>query len=227
MDLHRNLLTRAKPPAGVRGLLVAEVVLYVAAFSAHLWFALPVKGSPTQPWHVGAASLLLIVPIALNLLHGDRPAESGLRLDNLRPSIRLVLPATLAMGAGVVGLGWAMYSFGNRGWGRLAELSGVYLLWGFAQQYLLQAFALRRLRQAQVPPAMACVLAAGLFGLVHAPNWALVAATTGAGIVWCGIFLRVPNLFTLGLAHAVLAVMVYHAWFGFIHALSIGRQFVR
>ena len=150
-----------RPAAAVRVLLVAEVVGYVAAVSAYLLLALPAGEAAGAP-AVAAAVGALAFPIAMNLLHGDRPSDSGLRLDNLSASAREVLPATVALLAGVFAAGgvggphWA-------GWGHFAEHAGLYLAWGPVQQYLLQAFGLRRLLQAGLPVWEAVVLAAGLF----------------------------------------------------------------
>jgi len=213
----------ARPAVVVRVLLVAEVVSYVAAVSAYLLLALPAGEAAGWPAVLAAAGALAF-PIAMNLLHGDRPADSGLRVDNLGASARQVLPITAALLAGVLAVGAAAGGFHWLGWRHFGDHAGLYLAWGPVQQYLLQAFGLRRLRQAGLPAPAAVVLAAGLFAWLHAPNWPLVGLTAGAGAIWCVLFLRRPNLITLGLAHAVLAVAVYYAWpQAWLSGLAIGR----
>jgi hypothetical protein len=217
--------------------LVAEVVAYVAAFAGYVWFVMPAgaqgaatDGAPPEPlaWlRVACAAMLVLAPMGLNLLHGDRPADSGLRLDNFKASARLVVPATLVMAVVVAAVAFALHGWEWISFKRFAERSGGYLVWGMVQQYLLQAFALRRLRQAKLSPAPAVIVAACLFAMLHAPNWWLVGSTCLGAIVWCGIFIRVPNLLTLGLAHAVMGVLMYHAWYVPARALTIGPAFWR
>ncbi len=192
-------------------MLVAEVVLFIAAAIAYIWLVLP-AGKGIHAHQVAFFIGMGLFPIVMNRLHGDGAADAGLRVDNLGRSARPVALATLAMAAGVVAVGLASGGFHWASAKRLAELCGGYLLWGLVQQYLLQAFALRRLMQAGVPSVLAAGAAAGLFAMLHAPNWVLVAATGGAGFIWCLLFLRTPNLLTLGLAHAVLGVLLFHAW---------------
>ncbi|MBS3734554.1 MAG: CPBP family intramembrane metalloprotease [Phycisphaerae bacterium] len=211
----------------VRALLGAEVVAYVAVFIAYVWIALPDAGR-LGAWNAAFGVFAIGVPVALNLLHGDRPRDSGIRLDTLACATRGVALATAVMGGGVVATGLVVGGLHWDGWARFGERIGLYLAWGLVQQYLLQAFALRRLRQAGLPVAPAAVLAAGLFAAVHAPNWPLVALTAGAGCVWCVLFIRTPNLLPLGVAHAALAVAVYYAWPMDWHmGLAIGPEYLQ
>jgi len=213
-------------PLPVRVVLVAEVAVYLAALAAYVWFAMP-AGRAVYWYHVVLLGAAVAFPVAANLLHGDRPRDSGLRLGNLAASAKLVVPATLVMAAGVTVTGLVVGGFHWISWRRLAELAGGYLSWGLAQQYLLQSFALRRLMQAGLPAVPAAVLAAGAFAMVHAPNWILVGLTGGAGLVWCAIFLRRPNILTLALAHGALAVLLFHAWpTRWLQNLTIGPFYI-
>lgn len=208
-------------------LLVAEVLLYVGAFAGYIWIALP-DAARLGGWNAAFALFAVGFPICMNLLHGDRPRDSGIRLDTLGPSSREVGLATLAMAGGISLAGMLVGGWHWNSWPRLAEQMGLYVAWGLLQQYLLQAFALRRLLQARLPAVVAVPLAAGLFAAVHAPNWPLVAVTAGSGVIWCVLFLRRPNLLPLGLAHAALAVLVYHAWPRDWHyGLAIGPEYLQ
>lgn len=169
---------------------------------------------PTETVGVGDVVFLAIVsvaPVALNLLHGDRPADSGFRLDNLARSTRQVGIAMVAMAAPLVAGGLLAGTFHWRGWDHFGDRALLYLAWGPIQQYVLQAFWVRRLRQAGLGVWTTVALAAGLFALVHVPNPALMALTFVAGLVWCRLFLSAPNLITLGLAHGFLAMLTYYA----------------
>jgi hypothetical protein len=211
----------------VRAVSVAEVVAYLGALVAYAMLAAPSCREEARWHHAVFFALAAAFPVCANAIHGDGARDAGLRLDNLGSSARLVGLATLCMAAAVAATGWFSDGFHWKSWTRFLELSGIYLLWGFAQQYLLQSFALRRLRQAGLPPAIAVVAAAGMFGLLHAPNWPLVLAATAAAVVWCAIFLRQPNILALGLAHGLLAVLLYHALpFEWMQGLTIGRAFL-
>ncbi len=207
-------------------MLLAEVVGFLAVGIGFLNWR-----SPTDHgvhWYDIVFGLFFLgFPIAMNLLHGDRPVDSGIRKDTLRRSATETAIATALMAGGLFGVG-AMA--GGIHWlpaDDLAEMAGLYVIWGLVQQYLLQAFCLRRLQQAGLGDTVACFAAAVLFGLFHAPNWPLVALTSGAGVVWCRLFLRHPNLLPLGLAHALLAVLTYQLlpveW---TQKLAIGAMYV-
>ncbi len=221
-------LRRTPPSVPLRALLVGEVLGYVGALAAFIWVTGPGHGHlEIGLAHVAFIVFAVLFPMAMKLLHGDCPADSGLRRDTLRAATRLTLPVTAAMALFVIVVGLACGGVHWLGWARLAEMSGAYLAWGFAQQYLLQAFALRRLEQAGLRGYAAAVAASGVFALLHLPSPALVAVTFGAGIAWCRIFQRRCNLFPLALAHAVLAVLLYHAWpEAWLHRMTIGPAFL-
>jgi hypothetical protein len=225
--MDRNALQADRPAPRVRCLLVAEVLLFLGVMAVYMNVGLP-SGDPIRVVDVAAYVFAGAFPIAMNLLHGDRPADSGLRVDNLLGSLKEVGAATAAMAAGVLIVAAAVRGFHWDTPGDVALHFGGYLGWGLVQQYWMQAFALRRFRQAGVPRKAVVPLAAALFGLVHAPNWPLVALTGGAALAWCSLFVRKPNLFTLALSHAVLAVLVRYslpdAW---LHRLAVGGMYVQ
>jgi hypothetical protein len=214
------------PPGWLRGLLVTEVVLFCGVMSLYLFSM--VVSDPIGWQDIVMWVLAFLWPIGLNLLHGDLPTDSGVRLDNIvEASLRAGL-VTVLMAAGLVVTGLLAGSLHWPGTGDILERIAPYLGWGLIQQYWLQAFALRRFRQAGLPVVWAVITASAVFALLHAPNWALVALTFGSGLVWCGVFLKVPNLLALGVSHAVLAVLTYYClpetWH---HRLTVGGIYLR
>lgn len=81
-----------------------------------------------------------------------------------------------------------------------------YLIWSFAQQFLLQDYFFLRLRRVIPNPSVAVAAAAVLFALAHLPNPVLTVATLFWGAAACMLFLRYRDLYSLGLAHAILGL---------------------
>ena len=207
--------------------MVMEVLIFTAVLLGCIWLA-PRKGEAIRWHHVALWALAAGLPVGLNLLHGDRPRDSGIRVDNLAASAREVAIATVVMAGGVLAVGIAAGEFYGRHWTRIIRRGGEFIGVAVIQQYFLQAFVLRRLRQALLPAPAAVAAAAVLFGLVHAPNWVLVGLTAAAGVVWCVLFLRCANILTLSLSHGLLALLVYCAWPRTWHlGMVIGPSFVR
>ena len=132
----------------------------------------------------------------------------GLRLDNLG---RAALPCALLLAAAVAGmLGYRL----AQGWRPLPLSSLIvfllYPLWGFFQQFFVQALFVGNLDRLGVPRAVVVPVAAVLFGLVHVPNWVLVGLCVPAGAAWTLLFLRAPNLLPLALCHGWLGALTYY-----------------
>lgn len=207
----RKDLPAAHTIGSIRLALIAEVGGYLGLLWLYLNVAVHNDAVPLAV-HVVAYVFLAVVPIALNLLHGDRLADSGLRVDNLWRSAKEVLPVTGVILAVVLIVGWYSDGFHWKSWSHVMGRVGRYAAWGPAQQYILQSFTMVRLRQARVPRSAAIVVGAVLFGLMHFPNWPLMCITAAAGAIWCLLFLRVPNLLTLAASHAAVAVLLYYCW---------------
>lgn len=81
---------------------------------------------------------------------------------------------------------------------------GRYFLWALVQQFVVAVLILGRLKV--VFGRVAIVLSAGIFGLFHFPNFALMVATFALGMVLLHIYDRHQNLLAIATAHAFLAV---------------------
>jgi len=84
----------------------------------------------------------------------------------------------------------------------------AYLPWGILQQYMLNGYFLNRFDRAFTPSASAW-LTAVLFGVVHTPNWFLMAVGLVGG--WCAtqVYRRHRNLYFLGIAHATIGFLLF------------------
>lgn len=156
-----------------------------------------------------------------HLYHGDRPRDMGFRSDNNRTAIRTygVLTAVVAAAIILVGL-WKSQARLDR-WGDLY----LYFGWAALQQHLLQNFL--RLRSEDIlgrGHAGAAVLASALFALYHLPNLPLVAASFIGALVWCAIFMRVPNFMGAWLSQAILTgCLILFFKHGYLNQFQVGK----
>ena len=80
-----------------------------------------------------------------------------------------------------------------------------YLFWTLQQEFMLQSFFFNRLERA-LGSGKAVWIAAGLFALAHVPNPVLVPATLLGGLVFCKLFRRYRNIYTLVVAQTILGI---------------------
>jgi membrane protease YdiL (CAAX protease family) len=80
-----------------------------------------------------------------------------------------------------------------------------YLFWALQQEFMLQSFFFNRLERA-LGSSKAVWIAAGLFALAHVPNPVLVPATLLGGLVFCKLFQRYRNIYTLVVAQTILGI---------------------
>ncbi len=99
------------------------------------------------------------------------------------------------------------------------------LMWAVWYQLLLQTFLWPNVRDLVGTDRRATVASGALFGLLHLPVLALVAAASCCGWVWTGLFRRGRRLLPVILSHAVLvgfsAVAVPPR---FLHDMQVGRE---
>jgi hypothetical protein len=193
----------------------------VALALVYIWILQPTRIDAIR---IPFITIVVLIPIASALWHRDRLPELGLRLDNLATSVKEIGIAT-AIGAVLI-LAIGLPAGGGRAWSGMWSGLATYPFWGLAQQYAMQSFTYRRLREGWGRPGAAAAGAAILFGVAHWPNVALALVTAVGGYVWCRLFERHPNLLTLALSHGWLAVLVRWAWPAeWLHNLRIEPSF--
>jgi lysylphosphatidylglycerol synthetase-like protein (DUF2156 family) len=210
--LRRAIVSRpALQPAVFVGLALAFV--WVVRPTGDDWLKIPFL------------SVIVLIPFLSNYLHRDRLRDLGLRLDNLPESLLEVGIATAIGAVAILAIGalaGVEPHFGRRSLNSLLLYPG----WGLVQQYAMQSFTYRRINEGVRRPGTAAVLTAVLFAAVHYPNLALAGVTLVGGYVWCRLFERHPNLFTLALSHGWLAVLLRASWpADWLHSLTIGPDY--
>ncbi len=156
--------------------------------------------------------ITLATVVIITVLRRDSLKALGLGGEGFLRSL-WVAGLALLLAAAVVTFAWRMHTlhrhFGAAG-GRIGlnfRFSG-YVIWALLQQFLLQDYFLMRLLRLVRNPWLAVTLATLLFALAHIPNPILVILTAAWGFVACMLFLRYRNLYTLGIAHAILGICV-------------------
>src|SRR5436190_18151563 len=118
----------------------AEVAVITGLILVLIWVVQPLGGRELD---VAFRVAIVVLMLLSNLSHGDTLRRMGLRLDNVVAAARLCLPPT-AIAAGVVAMLGVILAAPQLHYQRLLLNVGYYLLWGFAQQYALQAVVFLR-----------------------------------------------------------------------------------
>jgi membrane protease YdiL (CAAX protease family) len=193
----------------------AAIVVCVVTYS---WFFEPSapRGTVLIP-----GALVVALAIRHNLQHG----EWGFRSRALGPGLWRAIAVTLAMALAVLAAGAVIGTLHDRRdfLGSLAPL----VLWGGAQQWVLQTVVLRE-AQRTTSSRHGTVLAGLLFGAIHLPNPFLATVTAIAGLVWCRLYDRYPNIIPLALSHGLATLAVRYAFDDAITGrLRIGASYLR
>jgi hypothetical protein len=132
----------------------------------------------------------------------------GMRADNFWRALR----AQLMFGAvGAV----ALLGFGVANGSLVLPITfwltvGLYPIWGVAQQFALQSLIGRNLRGVLSRPVPIAVAASALFAAAHYPRIELVILTGVAGVFFTLIYLRIPNLWAVGIVHGILGSLAVY-----------------
>jgi membrane protease YdiL (CAAX protease family) len=191
--------------------VVASILLYT-------WF---VEGN--------APRFVVLVPSALvvacTALHNIRHGEWGFTPQAFGSALWRALAVTFVMAVAVLAAGAMVGTLHDRRdfLGSLAPL----VVWGGAQQWVLQTLVLREAQRATTA-RWGIVVAALLFGVVHLPNPFLAPATAVAALVWCRLYDRYPNVLPLALSHGLATLAIRYAFDDAITGrLRIGASYLR
>ncbi|MGH9797545.1 MAG: lysostaphin resistance A-like protein, partial [Candidatus Polarisedimenticolia bacterium] len=149
------------------------------------------------------------IGIAAHLRAGERPADIGLRVDNLGAAARDAFLATMTLGLLLLGAGALLGSLDFPPLALWPRTLRDGIVWGSLQQYGLLAVYYLRFGELfpgrRVAPLWA---ASAIFALLHLPNPFLTIATFGAGALSCWLYRRTRNLIVLGVMHGVVSFLI-------------------
>jgi membrane protease YdiL (CAAX protease family) len=177
--------------------------------------------------HVTRSAVLIpaAIVVLLTTWHDVRHGDWGFSWPALVPGLWRALAVTLAAVLIILAIGLALGTLHDRRYflGSLAPL----VVWGGAQQWVLQTVVLREAQRAS-SRHRGIVLAAVLFGLVHLPNPLLTTVTAAAGLLWCWLYDRHPNIVPLALSHGLGTLALRYAFDdAIIGRLRIGAAYLR
>lgn len=135
----------------------------------------------------------------------------GFRFDNISDTL---LPITIFTMLGVVMLGVMRFEakrFKVLKW--LLSLLTLYLFFGILQQAFFQSVVTHTLKELLNSTVLAIIFSGVFYSAFHW-DWELKGFTFGfftllAGVVWAILFLNSPNIFLLGVSHAILGSLYY------------------
>jgi len=195
------------------------ILFFFALVACYLWWGRFAYHKPILLVLTYSGAIAVI--LASHLYFRDSLRKLGLRFDNFAEALRAgAFPNLILLGTLLV---WGLATQGLSVSWRNSTL--FYIPWAFMQQYVLQNFLLARFRTILGNSRAAVIAASLMFALIHLPNSTLVVASLVGALVWCGVFLKVPNLFLVSCAHTLLGILlVVFFKFNGLDQLQVGRS---
>jgi membrane protease YdiL (CAAX protease family) len=179
--------------------LTAAILVIILSY---VWYV-----DPRMPRGFTAVPIVLVA--ALGIWRAAREREWGLDWRALLPGLRAAALITVPAVMAILLSGAALGTLHDRR-DFLGSLGGL-IPWAGAQQWILQTVVLREM-QRLTSQRRAIVAAATLFAIVHLPNPFLTGVTFGAGVAWCAIYARYPNVLPLAMSHALGTLAILYAF---------------
>jgi membrane protease YdiL (CAAX protease family) len=154
-------------------------------------------------------SVPVALVIALGFWRTIRSGEWGLNPGAVMSGVRATGLFTAPVVVVVLACGAALGTLHDRG-DFLVNFAGL-VVWGAAQQWILQTVVLREAQRATSRTA-GVIVAAALFAVLHLPNPLLATVTFIGALGWCAIYDRHPNIVPLAFSHATATMAILYAF---------------
>lgn len=135
----------------------------------------------------------------------------GFRTDNFKSTIRLMLPFAIISVLTFITIGYFQGTL-NITW-HILPLLITYPIWGAVQQFLtiaLVAGNLNSLKRIKLKKSNVILITAILFSVVHYPSIWLMVGTFILALFYGYVYLKVKNIYALGLLHGWLGALFYY-----------------
>ncbi len=174
----------------------------LAIILSYTWYV-----APRTPHRFAAVPIVLVA--GLGIWRAARTGEWGVTRGALLPGLRAAAVVTVPAVLLILAAGaWLGTLHDRRDF--LGSL-GALVVWGGAQQWILQTVVLREAQRA-TSSSWAVVVAAALFAVVHLPNPFLTVVTFAGALAWCAIYARDPNILPLALSHGLGTLAILYAF---------------
>ena len=194
----------------------AETFLIFALFEAVLW-------TPRSIIHTLLIALIVGGVVRFTFRRNSRvelglvwPAEGGAWILAMGLFVAIAIPGLALLTGHPVPA--------NPGWPKFQNL-WPYLIWAFAQQFLLQSFFFLRL-EGLAGARWAVAASTFLFTLAHLPNIALTIMTVVGAIFFTEMFRRYRSIYPLGIVHALLGTAIAYSFpDSLMHHMRVGLSY--
>jgi len=194
-----------------------EIVFVFAVFEGVMW-------TPRSFGHS-----LMIALVVVSVLWFSFRRNSRVELGLVWPSTEGTILCLAIGGLVAIAIPAAVLSSGqsvpaNPNWPTLHNL-WPYVIWAFAQQFLLQSFFFLRL-ESQVGSRGALLWTTVLFTIAHLPNLVLTLMTCAAAVFFTMIFRKYRSIYPLGVVHALLGIAVAYSFpDSLMHHMRVGLSY--
>ena len=173
-------------------------------------------------------SVLIVLEVATVLwlgLGGRSKEELGLRWPSRNGTLWILVVGGLSA---IAIPGFALLTGhsipANADWPRFQNL-WPYVIWAFAQQFLLQSFFFVRVEEL-AGDRWAVIASTLLFTVAHLPNITLTALTFVGALFFTEAFRRDRSIYPLGIVHALLGIAIAYSFpDSIMHHMRVGLSY--
>jgi membrane protease YdiL (CAAX protease family) len=194
-----------------------EVFFVFSVFEAVLW----------TPRSLGHSLLIVLVVLAVAWFSVRRNSWAELGLvwpssEGTRWILAIGILTAVAIPLGMMATGHPVPA--NPDWPKFHNL-WPYIIWAFAQQFLLQSFFFLRM-ESLLGARRAVWAATALFTLAHLPNLPLTVLTVVGALFFTHMFRRYRSIYPLGIVHALLGTAIAYSFPDWLmHHMRVGLSY--